>query len=292
MSRESRVTEKKAAASVAAQNSQLRGYGWLRGVRQAYNLDDDQLRVFVERGKARTGTSRKWLARKAIPKRHSAAQLDRQLPGSLLLFESPFFDVLANRCYGKRARRQAIRACVNICQRAGWDVSAEPGGRGEVLAHWHFDVVLRLGVIGLRERESLDTAESIIDNWCVILDICAMTLGWARAVADAERAPLEHSKAFRKFLDWVPWLLSLDFWGDDLKAIIRDRISDLMVENVYTAFTTKLDWEVIDRRITQQDLDPIREHRPRDPIDGRFVLPESAAEFGFTCEKCGCRVAA
>ena len=270
----------------ALAHRRLRGIGWLNGLMHAYDLNENDLHARVESGKARTGTSRKWLAGETIPKSHSASQLDKKLPGAAKLYESPFFKLLADSCHGPRADKACLEAALNIFQRENPD---SDGVDGVALAmKFYIDTILKMGLKHLSEQAPFDSPERKLLFYCVILDISALMLGRARAVEGSESAPYQHSSRFREFLDWVPWLLSLPVWDEDLRNLLRGRISNLLGENVYSGFSTRILWDVIDHRLATKDFNPIREHRSRDPADGRFMLPEPAWTFFDTqCPECG-----
>ena len=275
-----------AKQSNALAQRQLRGLGWLNGLMHAYDLDEHELHALVETGKARTGTSRKWLAGETIPKSHSASQLDEKLPGAAKLYESPFFELLKDSCHGNKADAARIEAADNLLRRQEMNVDDE----SQLARYVNLiaDTILRIGAKHLSEQAPFDSPERKIDYYCTILDISAVMLGRARAAEGSESVPYEHSRKFREFLDWVPWLLSLPLWDEALEGLLRGRISGLLGENIYSGFTTRILWDVIDDRLATRDFNPIREHRPRDPVDDRFMLPEPAWTFLDTkCPECG-----
>lgn len=275
-----------AKQSNALVQRQLRGLGWLNGLMHAYDLDEHELHALVETGKARTGTSRKWLAGETLPKLHSALQLDEQLPGAAKLFGSPFFKLLADNCHGTRADKACLEATLNIFQRENADSYSVDGVA--FVMKFYLDTILKMGLKHLSEQAPFDSPERKLLFYCVILDISALMLGRARAVEGSESAPYQHSSRFREFLNWVPWLLSLPLWDEGLRNLLRGRISNLLGENVYSGCSTRILWDVIDHRLATKDFNPIPEHRSRDPADGHFMLPEPAWTFFDTqCPECG-----
>lgn len=208
---------------------------------------------YIYRNRARSGLADKWRTEKCLPTLLSAQQLERHLPGTLPVFQSPLFTLLENRPFTAKELRKLLAPY------------REPRGSLNV---WRFpdDEDLRARRHWVPTLHEKDTSSLVNrgDIWGFIASL------WSTRMSEAEREPDYHLVASMDVYRAAPAALK-EPWlaphADKLVSLLE--IIRFRVLSTYILFD--IDLNIIKRQAADPKHEPLRECRPRDPITHRFI---------------------
>lgn len=235
---------------------------WLSGL-----TDKDFERTHVQRGRAASNLMLKWQAGDVLPSSASAVALEKQLPGTLWVFELPLFTMLENRTL---ARREILQATKN------WRVTRRHPADPE----WK----LPPDSLGRTVHAPIDTASLVArgDIW-----------GLAGIVASARMAELAHDEHWHSFamMDAFRALPALyrSPWSRRAIRSLFELLLDQQARMAYSRLTFAASMEKIEMlaNIEGYEPDPLQRSAERgrsysmfpDPITRLITIPSKKESF-------------
>ncbi|EQD67436.1 hypothetical protein B1B_05933, partial [mine drainage metagenome] len=206
---------------------------------------------YVYRDRARSSLADKWRTGKTRPTRLSAQQLERFLPGTLAIFDSPLFSLLEDRPFTVQELRKLF---------APYRETRVP------LIVWRFpnDEELRERRHWVPTLLEKDTSSLVRrgDIWGFIAAI------WVARMCEAQGELDYHFTAFMDVYRAAPaalkepWLAS---HADQLFALLET----VRYREPSTFIMFDVDLDIIKRQASDPIHEPLREYRPRDPLTWR-----------------------
>lgn len=211
------------------------------------------VKQYVYRGRARSRIADKWHAGEIQPTRLSAQQLERFLPGTLAIFDSPLFQLLEDRPFTVQELRKLFTPYRETrVPLIVWRFPNDEALRER--RHW---------VPTLHEKDTLSLVRRG-DIWGFIASV------WVARMCEAQGELEYHFTACMDLYRAAPmalkepWLASHADQLFELLETMRSR-----VPSTFIMFDVDLD--IIKRQASDPNHEPIREYRPRDPVTRRFV---------------------
>lgn len=211
------------------------------------------VKQYVYRGRARSSLADKWRAGVTQPTRLSAQQLERFLPGTLAIFDSPLFSLLEDRPFTVQELRNLF---------APYRDTRVP------LFVWRFpnDEALRERRHWVPTLHEKDTSSLVQrgDIWGFVTTVWVARMCEAQGELDYHfMACMDACRAAPMALK-EPWLASHADQLFQLLETVRARV-------LSTFMMFDVDLDIIKRQASDPNHEPISEYRPRDPVTRRLV---------------------
>jgi hypothetical protein len=211
---------------------------------------------YLYKGRAQSNLLEKWLSGETVLYPNSAARLDKRLPGTLEVFNSPLFKLLADRPLSDRK----VNGLLKPYQATKKD--------GAPIIHWKFpnwdqrleDRTL-IPVLMQEDTHTLFTG----NDWYSFVAILGV-VRLADAIGDSDL----HGKASRDMFRALPAVLKLPWFRQHAESLIP-QLEKVRNRMLFSVFMFDVDWDVIWRQVDDPNHQPNRLRRPRDPVSGRFV---------------------
>jgi len=232
----------------------FRAKAWLEfAVKQSGLSWRDFVKQCVYRGRARSSLAEKWRAGKAQPTRLSALRLERLIPGTLAIYDSPLFTLLEDRPFTV----QELNALFAPFRETRTPLICWKFPNDEELRERHHWVPT------LHEKDTSSLARRG-DIWGFIATIWVARMCEAQGDSDVHTAACADLYRAAPAALKEPWLAPhVDQLISLLKAVQSRLFSTLL------AFEVDLD--IIRRQASDPNHETIREYRPLDPLTHRFI---------------------
>lgn len=213
---------------------------------------------YVYRGRARSSLADKWRAGVIQPTRFSAQRLERFLPGTLAIYDSPLFLVLEDRPFTVQELRKLFAPYREARdQLIVWKFPNDDELRER--RHW---------VPTLHEKDTSSLVRRG-DIWGFIATVWVARMSEARGELDHHfMACMDVYRAAPAALK-EPWLASHADQLFELLETLRSRVPSTLI-------MFDVDVDIIKRQASDPNHEPIREFRPRDPVTRQFVEIEDS----------------
>lgn len=233
---------------------EFRAKVWLdHAVRRSGLCWPDFAKSCVYRGRARSSLAEKWRQGKALPTRLSAQRIERLLPGTLAVFDSPLFPLLEDRPFTVQELQKLF---------APYREARVP------LVIWRFpnDDELRERRHWVPTLVERDTSSLVRrgDVWGFIAAL------WVARMSEAQGESNDHYMAFMDIYRAAPAALKEPWLASHADQLIN-LLETLRFREPATFPMFDVDLDIIKRQAADPSHEPIREYRPRDPLTHRFV---------------------
>ncbi len=216
------------------------------------------VKTYVYRQRARSGIAEKWRSGQVLPTRQSAQRVERLLPGTLNVFDSPLFVLLEDRPFTTR-ELDKIFAPYRAPKTSKYPVAWEFPNDSELRerGHWVLTMVAR----------DTDSFVRRGDLWGFIAALWVVRYSEARGDQDFH---IEACKDMYRAMPAAlkePWLAPYSDELFNLLEIVRRR-------SLYSLAMFDVDMDIIKRQAADPTHEPLRELRPVDPETHRFISIE------------------
>lgn len=213
---------------------------------------------YVARGRTRSNLAEKWRKGSVELTRFSVAKIDKLLPGTLAVFESPLWLLLENRPFSKFEVKKVMGE-YRPDTTSGLPFFWLFPGDEEQWRQWRCAPTLSIyDIDGLVRRG---------DTWGFI------ALLWTLRYAEADGDQLLHHVAAEGMYRAMPMAIREPWLSNHVDELIK-LTETIRARYPYTFYLFDVDFDVIKRQAADPTYEPVRELRRRDPASEYFEAVE------------------